>query len=82
MFDGKGPSLQKLNIVFDRFGLLARPVSCRVQDFGRIPTPAVALSDTHPILIVDTLENQFLCIDPIEGTKLLLLMIVLVIQLS
>ena len=71
MFDGKGPSLQKLNIVFDRFGLLARPVSCRVQDVGRIPTPAVALSDTHPILIVDTLENQFLCIDPIEGTKLL-----------
>ena len=70
MLDGKGPSLQKLNIVFDRFGLLARSVSCRVQEVSRIPTPAIALSDTHPILIVDTLENQFLCIDPIEGIKL------------
>ena len=67
-----GPSLDKLITVFDRFGLLGRVVSCRNNEFSRLPTPAIALtsSGSRPVLVVDSINEDLLCIDPAQGIKL------------
>ena len=67
-----GPTLDKLITVFDRFGLLGRVVSCRCNEFGRLPTPSIALTstDSRPVLIVDSINENLLCIDPTQGIKL------------
>ncbi|MEB3307689.1 MAG: peptidase domain-containing ABC transporter [Cyanobacteriota bacterium] len=63
-----GPTLDKLIFVIDQLGLIARVVSCRTADAGRLPTPAIALdADQQPRLIVEASAQGLLVLDPAVG---------------
>jgi len=62
----------KLVSVFDRLNLIARVVTCRSDNYSRLPVPSIAFNQNKvPILVVDSTSKGLLCVNPLQGIETL-----------